>query len=177
MWLLRIYGDHYLSGSSIMENELIEATKHSPYFSKLEKYLQRRAIIKEYSKACLSDLETALESVELDKATLTLTFKDSESVEKFNENKDEFYLPRFREIYLDAKRMIERLGIEAHFHFTNIEAKIKPIKVPLKKTRFYTRKPRSINMDLTNHTDFTRRVFSKMIQANNDHYLKQTHKE
>lgn len=56
-----------------------------------------------------------LESVELEKATLTITFKDSESVEKFNESKDEFYLPRFREIYLEAKRMIERLGIEAHF--------------------------------------------------------------
>ncbi|WP_181327728.1 hypothetical protein [Helicobacter pylori] len=82
-------------------------------------------------------------------------------------------MPRFREIYLDAKRMIERLGIEAHFHFTNIEAKTKPIKEPLKKTIFYTKKPRPINMDLTNHTDFTRKVFSKMIQANNDKYLKQ----
>ena len=156
-----------------MENELLEATKHSPYYCKLGKYLQRRAIIKEYSEACLSDLSTALESVELEKATLTLTFKDSESVEKFNENKDEFYLPRFREIYLDAKRMIERLGIEAHFHFTNIEAKIKPIKEPLKKTRFYTRKTRFINMDLTNHTDFTRKVFSKMIKDDNDRYLEQ----
>ncbi|WP_120854537.1 hypothetical protein [Helicobacter pylori] len=69
-----------------MGNELIEATTHSPYFCKLEKYLQRRAIIKEYSEACLSDLATALESVELEKATLMLTFKDSESVEKFNES-------------------------------------------------------------------------------------------
>lgn len=156
-----------------MENELLEETTHSPYFCKLEKYLQRRAIIKEYSEACLSDLATALESVELDKATLTLTFKDSESVEKFNENKNEFYLPRFREIYLDAKRMIEMLGIEAHFHFNNIEAKIKPIKEPLKRTIFYTRKPRPINMDLTNHTDFTCKVFAKMIQSNNERCLKQ----
>ncbi len=86
MWLLRSYGDPYLSGSLVMGNELIEATTHSPYFCKLEKYLQRRAIIKEYSEACLSDLATALESVELEKATLMLTFKDSESVEKFNES-------------------------------------------------------------------------------------------
>ncbi|WP_305869736.1 hypothetical protein [Helicobacter pylori] len=69
--------------------------------------------------------------------------------------------------------MIERLGIEANFHFTKIEAQIKPIKEPLKKTIFYTRKPRPINMELTNHTDFTRKVFAKMIQANNDRYLKQ----
>lgn len=167
------YIDPYLSGSFRVENKLLEATTHSPYFCKIEKYLQRRAIIKEYSQACLSDLATALESVELEKSTLTLTFKDSESVEKFNENKDEFYLPRFREIYLDAKRMIERLGIEANFHFTNIEAKIKPIKEPLKRTIFYTRKPRLIKMDLTNHTDFTRKVFSKMIQSNNERYLRQ----
>lgn len=167
------YGDHYLNGNSTMGNELLETTKHSPYFYKLQKYLQRRAIIKEYSEACLSDLDTALESVELENATLTLTFRDSESVEKFNENKDEFYLPRFREIYLDAKRMIERLGIEAHFHFTNIEAKTKPIKVPLKKTIPYTKKQRPINMDLTNYTDFTRKVFAKMIQDNNERYLKQ----
>ncbi|WQX36788.1 hypothetical protein KVK13_02575 [Helicobacter pylori] len=56
-----------------MENELLEATTQSPYFCKLEKYLQGRAIIKDYSEACLSDLATALESVELDNATLTLT--------------------------------------------------------------------------------------------------------
>ncbi|WQS65740.1 hypothetical protein KVE23_06765 [Helicobacter pylori] len=154
-----------------MGNELLKATTQLPYFCKLEKYLQRRAIIKDYSEACLSDLAPALEGVELEKATLTLTFKDSESVEKFNESKDGVYLPRFREIYLDAKRMIERLGIEAHFHFTNIEAKIKPIKDPLKRTIFYTKKPRPINMDLTNHTDFTRKVFAKMIQANNERYF------
>lgn len=156
-----------------MSNDLIEALQDKPIANKISLYLQRRAIIKEYSEVCLSDLATALESVEVEKATLTLTFKDSESVEKFNENKDEFYLQRFREIYLDAKRMIERLGIEAHFHFTNIEAKIKPVKEPLKRTIFYTRKPRPIKMDLTNHTDFTCRVFSKMIQANNDRYLQQ----
>ena len=176
MWLLMIYGAPYLSGSSIMRNELLEATTHSHYYCKLEKYLQRRSIIKEYSEVCLSDLATELESVELEKATLTLTFKYRESVEKFNESKDEFYLPRFREIYLDAKRMIEGLGIEANFHFTKIEAKIKPIKDPLKRTIFYTKKPLLINMDLTNHNDFTRKVFAKMIQANNDRYLKKTHK-
>ncbi|WQW57832.1 hypothetical protein KVJ84_06630 [Helicobacter pylori] len=84
-----------------MENELLEATTRSPYFCKLEKYLQRRAIIKEYSEACLSDLAIALESVELEKSTLTLTFKDSESVEAFNENKEDYYLPRFRSLYLE----------------------------------------------------------------------------
>lgn len=156
-----------------MENELLKAITHAPDCWKLKKYLQRRAIIKEYSEACLSDLETALESVELENATLTLTFKDSESVEKFNENKDEFYLPRFRENYLNAKRMIERLCIEAHFHFTQIEAKIKPIKEPLKRTMIYTKKPRPINLGLTNHTNFTQKVFAKMIQANNERYLKQ----
>ena len=156
-----------------MENELLEAT-HAPYFGKLEKYLQRRAIIKDYSEVCLSDLAPALESVELEKATLTLTFKDSDSVEKFTEHKDEFYLPRFREIYRDAKRMIEGLGIEAHFHFTNIEAKIKPIKEPLKKTIFHKRPIKIIHIDLTNHTDFTRKVFSKMIKANNERYSQQS---
>ncbi|WQZ21721.1 hypothetical protein KVL94_01725 [Helicobacter pylori] len=58
-----------------MGNEVLEATTHAPYHFKLEKYLKRRAIIKEYSEACLSDLATALESVELEKATLTLTFE------------------------------------------------------------------------------------------------------
>lgn len=167
------YGGLYLIGSLIMENELLEATTHSPCCNKLQKYLQRLAIIEAYSEACLGDLEPYLESVNLENATLTLAFKDSESVEKFNENKDEFYLPRFREFYFDAKRMIEGLGIEAHFHFNNIEAKTNPIKKPLKKTIFYTKKTRHINMDLTKHTDFTRKVFSKMIQANNDRYLEQ----
>ncbi|GHP97424.1 hypothetical protein VN0271_00860 [Helicobacter pylori] len=55
-----------------MENELLEATTRS-HHNKLEKYLKRRAIIKEYSEACLGDLAPYLESVELEKATLTLT--------------------------------------------------------------------------------------------------------
>lgn len=156
-----------------MNNELIEAIQDKPYVQKIKAYLKRREIILEYSKACIGELEANLESVELENATLILTLKDNDSVEVFNENKDEFYLPRFREIYLDAKRMIERLGIEAHFHFTKIEAKIKPIKEPLKRTIFYTRKPRLINMDLTNHTDFTRKVFAKMIQDTNERYLQQ----
>ncbi|WP_146168019.1 hypothetical protein [Helicobacter pylori] len=56
-----------------MKNELLKATMHSPFSCKLHSYLQRRAIIKDYSEACLGDLALTLESVELDKATLTLT--------------------------------------------------------------------------------------------------------
>lgn len=156
-----------------MGNELLEATTHAPYYNKLQKYLQRRAIIREYSEACLGDLASQLDSVELDNSTLMLTFKDRDSVEAFDDNAEHFYKPRFRELYLEAKRMIEKLNVNNTLHFTDIKAKIKPIKEPLKKTIFYTRKPRPINIDLTNHTDFTCKVFSKMIKQNNDRYLQQ----
>lgn len=154
-----------------MANELLEATMHSPYYHKLQKHLQRQAIIREYSEACLGDLATQLESVGLENATLTLTFKDRDSVEVFENNAEHFYKPRFRELYLEAKRMIEKLNINSTLHFTDIKAKIKPIKEPLKKTIFYTRKTRPINIDLSNHNDFTIKVFSKMIKQNNDRYL------
>lgn len=167
------YGNHYWNGSLKMDNELLEATTHSPYYCKLKNYLQRRAIIRAYSEACLGDLAPQLDSVELENATLTLTFKDSDSVEAFNNSTEHCYKPRFREFYLEAKRMIEKLNINSTLHFTDIKAKIKPIKEPLKKTIFYTRKPRPININLTNHTDFTRKVFSKMIKQNNDSYLQQ----
>ena len=153
-----------------MWNELLEVATHSPYYNNLQKHLQKRAIIREYSEACLGDLAPQLDSVGLENATLMLTFKDSDSVEAFCDNAEHFYKPRFRELYLEAKRMIEKLNINSTLHFTDIKAKIKPIKEPLKKTIFYTRKPRPINIDLTNHTDFTRKVFSKMIKQNNDRY-------
>lgn len=156
-----------------MGNELLEGITRSPYYNKLRKYLQRRAIIREYSEACLGDLAQQLDSVELENATLVLTFKDSDSVEAFDDNAEHFYKPRFRELYLEAKRMIEKLNINSALHFTDIKAKIKPIKEPLKKTIFYTRKTRPINTDLTNHTYFTKKVFSKMIKQNNDRYLQQ----
>lgn len=154
-----------------MENELLEAAKRAPYYRKLQNYLQRRAIIRDYSEACLGDLAPQLESVELENATLMLTFKDSDSVEAFDNNAEHFYKPRFRELYLEAKRAIEKLNIKNILHFTDIKAKIKPIQKPLKKTIFYQRPIKPININLTNHTSFTRRVFSKMIKQNNDRYL------
>ena len=156
-----------------MRKELLEVATHSPYYNKLQKHLQRRAIIREYSEACLGDLAPQLDSVELENATLVLTFTDSDSVEAFDNNAEHFYKPRFRELYLETKRMIEKLNINSNLHFTNIKAKIKPIKEPLKKTIFYTRKIRPINIDLTNYTEFTCTVFSKMIQQNNNRYLQQ----
>ena len=156
-----------------MNSELLKAIKCEPLMNKLNAYLQRREVIKEYTLVCLSDLGVKLERVELENATLTLTFKDQESVEAFNENKDEHYLPRFRGLYLDAKRMIEKLGVDSNFHFSAIHTTTKPPKELHKRTLFYTRKPRPINMDLSNHTDFTRKVFAKMIQANNERYIKQ----
>lgn len=156
-----------------MRNELLEVATRSPSYNKLQKQLQRRAIIREYSEVCLGDLAPQLDSVELENATLVLTFKDSDSVEAFDNNVEHFYKPRFRELYLEAKRMIEKLNINSHLHFTDVKAKIKPIKKPLKKTIFYKRKPRPINIDLTNYTEFTCKVFSKMIKQNNDRYLQQ----
>ena len=154
-----------------MGNELLEATTHSPYYNKLQGYLKRRAIIREYSQVCLSDLGSQLDSVELENFTLMLTFKDSDSVKAFDNSAEHFYKPRFRELYLEAKRMIEELNINSTLYFTDIKAKIKPIKERLKKRIFYTRTPRPINIDLTNHTKFTSKVFSKMIKKNNDRYL------
>ena len=82
---------------------MLKATTHLPCYNKLKKHLQRRAIIREYSGACLGDLAPQLESVELDNATLILTFEDSDSVEAFDNNAEHFYKPRFRELYLGAK--------------------------------------------------------------------------
>ena len=116
-----------------MKAGLLEALTPQPYYCKLQKYLQRRAIIREYSEACLGDLAPQLESVELDNATLILTFKDSDSVEAFDNNAEHFYKPRFRQIYLETKRRIEELNINSTLYFTDIEAKIKPIKEPIKR--------------------------------------------
>ena len=160
-----------------MGNKPLKATTNSPYYNKLHKYLQKRAIIREYSEACLGDLAPQLDSVELENATLMLTFKDSDSVEAFCNNSEHFYKPRFRELYLEAKRMIEKLNINSNLHFTDIKAKIKTIKEPLKKTILYTRKPGPINIDLTNSTKFTCKVFSKMIKQNNDCYYNKKYKE
>ena len=146
-----------------MNRELLKATECEPLMNKLNAYLQMREVIKEYTIVCLDDLGVKLERVELENATLTLTFKNQESVEAFNKNKDEHYLPRFRGLYLETKRMIDRLGVDSNFHFSAIHA----------TTKFYTRKPRPINMDLSNHTDFTCKVFAKMIQDNNERYIKQ----
>lgn len=156
-----------------MEDELLEAITRLACSNKLRNHLLRRAIIREYSEACLGNLAPPLESVELEGATLMLTFKDSDSVGAFDDGAENFYKPRFRELYLEVKRTIEGLNINSTLYFTDIKAKVKPIKEPLKKTIFYTRKPHHINMDLNNHTDFTRKVFSKMIKQNNDRYLLQ----
>ncbi|GAA7926976.1 hypothetical protein HpBT060_15150 [Helicobacter pylori] len=154
-----------------MGNELLEAKTLLPHYCKLQKYLQRRAIIKKYSEACLGDLAPQLDSVELENATLILTFKDSDSVEAFDNNAEHFYKPRFRELYLESKRTVEKLGINSHLHFTDIKAKIKPIREPIKRAIFYRQAIKPINIDLTNHTKFTIKVFSKMIKQNNDRYL------
>ena len=167
------YGDHYQNGGLKMGNELLEAATQSPSYNKLRNYLQKRAIIREYSEACLGDLAPQLDSVELENGTLMLTFKDSDTVVKFDDNSEHFYKPRFRELYVEAKRMIEKLNINSSLHFTGIKAKTNPVKAPLKKMIFYTTKPRPINIDLTNHTDFTVKVFSKIIKRHNARYLQQ----
>lgn len=64
-----------------MWNELLETATRSPYYE-LPNYLQRRAIIREYAEACLGDLAPQLDSVELEDATLMLTFKGSDSVKE-----------------------------------------------------------------------------------------------
>ncbi len=107
-----------------MLSELIEATTHAPYFFKLEKYLKRREVITKYAKVCIGELEAKLESVELENATLILTFADQESEQAFNENKDEHYLPRFRSLYLEAKLMIEKLGVESNLLNASLSVRI-----------------------------------------------------
>ncbi|NHB53479.1 hypothetical protein [Helicobacter pylori] len=131
-----------------MHNDLKKAILDKPIVGKLHLYLKRREIIFNYAKDCVGELVQKLESAEIENATLILTFKDNDSMEKFNENKEDYYLPHFREIYLDAKRRIETLGIEASFYFTNIEAKIKPIKERPKRTIFYKRPINPINIDV-----------------------------
>ena len=67
--------------------------------------------------------------------------------------------------------MIEKLNINSALHFKDIKAKITPMKEPLKKTIFYKRPIKPININLTTHTNFTCKVSSKMIKQNNDRYL------
>lgn len=156
-----------------MNNDLIEAITEKPIANKIRLYLQRREIIFNYAQACVGELAPKLESAEIKNATLTLTFKDNDSVEVFNEKKDEYYLPHFRQLYLEAKRMIENLGVASNIHFTSIHATTKPIKERPKRTIFYRRPIKPIHIDLSVLSDFTKKCFSKMIQDNNDRYLKQ----
>ncbi|WP_231628478.1 hypothetical protein [Helicobacter pylori] len=58
-----------------MNNDLIEAIQDTPIANKLQPYLKRRGIIFNYAQACVGELAQKLESVELEKATLTLTFE------------------------------------------------------------------------------------------------------
>lgn len=152
---------------------MVEEIQDKTITNTLRPYLQRREIIFNYAQACVGELATKLVSVELENATLTLTFKDSESVEKFNENKGEFYLPHFRLLYLECKRRIETLGVASNIHFTSIHATTKIKKERPKRTIFYKRAIKPINIDLSGLSDFTKKCFNKMIQANNERYLKQ----
>lgn len=156
-----------------MIDEVLNYCNRTKWDNKLQAYLDRRAIIRAYCEACVGDLAHRLESVEIENATLILTFAESDSVELFNKYKDEYYLPHFRELYLECKRMIEKLGVVSNIHFTNIEAKVKEKPQRPERTLYYTRKPRLINIDLNNHTDFTRRVFAKIIKQNNDRVVEQ----
>ncbi|MGL2391742.1 hypothetical protein ACOWLS_06550 [Helicobacter pylori] len=113
-----------------MSNELIEALQDKPIANKIRLYLQRREIIFKYAQACVGELAQKLESVEIENATLILTFKDNDSVEAFNENKEDYYLPHFRLLYLECKRRIETLGVASNIHFTIIHATHKPSELP-----------------------------------------------
>ena len=156
-----------------MNNDCIKAIQDAPIGNKIRLYLQRREVILNYSKACIGELAPKLESAEIENATLILTFTYNDSVEKFKENKEEYYLPHFRQLYLEAKRMIEKLGVASNVHFTSIHATTKPIKERPKRTIFYRRPIKPINIDLSGLSDFTKKCFSKMIQDNNERYLKQ----
>ena len=157
-----------------MNNDLIEAIQDNPIANKIRLYLERRKIILGYSKACVGELAPKLESAEIENATLVLNFKDNDSVEKFNENKEGYYLPHFRQLYLEAKRMIEKLGVASNLNFTSTHATTKPIKERPTRTIGYRRPLKPINIDLSVLSDFTKKCFSKMIQDNNERYLKQS---
>ena len=156
-----------------MNNDLIGAIQDKPIHNKIRLYLQRREMILDYSKYCIGELAQKLESAEIENATLILTFKDKDSVEVFNENKEEYYLPHFRQLYLEVKRMIEKLGVASNLDFTSIHATTAPIKERPRRTIFYRRPIKPINISLSGLSDFTKKCFSKMIQENNDRYLEQ----
>lgn len=157
-----------------MYNDMIEAIQAKPIANKLRLYLQRREIIFQYAQACVGELAPKLESAEIENATLILTFANQESVEAFNENKEDYYLPHFRLLYLECKRRIETLGVASNIHFTSIHATIKIKKERPKRTIFYRRPINPINIDLSGLSDFTKKCFSKMIQENNERYLQQS---
>lgn len=156
-----------------MRNDLIEAIQGKPIANKIRLYLQRREIIFNYAQACVGELAPKLESAEIENDTLILTFKDNDSVEAFNENKENYYLPHFRLLYLECKRRIETLGVASNIHFTSIHATTKIKKERPTRTIFYRRPIKPINIDLSGLSDFTKKCLSKMIQANNDRYLQQ----
>lgn len=156
-----------------MNNDLIEEILGKPVHNKLRPYLQRREIIFNYAQACVGELAQKLESAEIENATLILTFADQPSVEKFNENKEDYYLQHFRLLYLECKRKIETLGVASNVHFTTIHATTKIKKERLKRPIFYRRPIKPINIDLSHLSDFTKKCFSKMIQAENDRYEQQ----
>ena len=111
-----------------MNNDLIEEIQDKPIANKLRTYLKRREIIFKYAQACVGELAPKLESVEIENATLILTFTDSDSVEAFNENKEDYYLTHFRLLYPECKRRIETLGVASNIRFTSIHATNKPKK-------------------------------------------------
>lgn len=152
---------------------MIEAIQDKPIANKIRLYLQRHEIIFNYAQSCVGELAQKLESAEIENATLILTFADQESVEKFNENKVDYYLPHFRLLYLECKRMIETLGVASNIHFTSIHAITKIKKERPKRTIFYKRPIKPININLSCLSDFTKKCFSKMIQENNERYLQQ----
>lgn len=156
-----------------MSNDLIEAIQDKPIANNIRLYLKRREIIFKYAKACVGELAPKLESAEIENATLILTLTDSGSVEVFNENKEEYYLPHFRLLYLECKRMIETLGVANSLHFASIHATTKIKKERPKRTIFYKRPIKPIHIDLSGLSDFTKKCFKKMIQANNDRYEQQ----
>lgn len=155
-----------------MNNDLIEAIQEKSIGHKIRLYLQRREIIFKYAKACVGELAPKLESAEIENATLILTFANQESVEAFNENKEDYYLTHFRLLYLELKRRIETLGVVSNIHFTSIHATNKPKKERPIRTIFYRRPIKPININLSGLSDFTKKCFSKMIQDNNERYLK-----
>lgn len=156
-----------------MSNELIEALQDKPIANKIRPYLQRREIIFNYAQACVGELAQKLESAEIENATLILIFKDSDSGEVFNENKEDYYLPHFRSLYPECKRRVETLGVASNIHFTSIHATTKIKKERPTRTIFYRRPIKPININLTCLSDFTKKCFSKMIKQNNDRYLQQ----